>query len=177
VTQSAKSHLDLIHEILLIAEPDCELWLRGGWAVDFFVGDITRDHVDIDFFAWHDSAATLTQRLIARGFDVVPGPPVAQQRDFAKNGIDVSFALVARNEKGDVIVAGGPWAGAEWPGGMLDGPTCTLHGVTCRVISPQAQIEIKEMTPVWIPGRPVRQKDQVDVRRLEARLTELRIII
>ncbi|MFF4898183.1 nucleotidyltransferase domain-containing protein [Streptomyces sp. NPDC001068] len=28
-----------------------EVWLRGGWAVDFFIGEVTRDHADIDWFA------------------------------------------------------------------------------------------------------------------------------
>jgi len=26
-----------------------EIWFRGGWAVDFFLGQVTRDHVDIDW--------------------------------------------------------------------------------------------------------------------------------
>ncbi|GAP52560.1 aminoglycoside adenylyltransferase, partial [Streptomyces azureus] len=28
-----------------------EVWLRGGWAMDFFIGEPTRDHEDIDWFA------------------------------------------------------------------------------------------------------------------------------
>ena len=29
-----------------------EWWLRGGWAVDFFLGRLTRDHHGIDVFVW-----------------------------------------------------------------------------------------------------------------------------
>ena len=27
-------------------------WLRGGWAVDFMLGRITRPHADIDIVVW-----------------------------------------------------------------------------------------------------------------------------
>ncbi|MFJ9790044.1 hypothetical protein [Streptomyces globosus] len=36
----------------------------------------------------------------------------------------------------------------------------------------RAQITIKHMTPVWIPGRPRRGKDAEDIARLEAALRE-----
>jgi hypothetical protein len=38
------------------------------------------------------------------------------------------------------------------------------------VVSPQAQIEIKRMMPVWDPSRPRRAKDAEDIARLEAGL-------
>ncbi|MEV7324599.1 hypothetical protein [Streptomyces sp. NPDC093970] len=28
-----------------------EVWFRGGWSVDFFIGEVTRDHADIDWLA------------------------------------------------------------------------------------------------------------------------------
>jgi hypothetical protein len=42
--------------------------------------------------------------------------------------------------------------------------------VACPVISPAAQIEIKQMMPVWVPGRPRRPKDAADIARLRAAL-------
>ncbi|WP_236648393.1 MULTISPECIES: hypothetical protein [Micromonospora] len=41
---------------------------------------------------------------------------------------------------------------------------------TAPVISVAAQIEFKEMFPVWMPGRPRRAKDAADVARLRAGL-------
>jgi len=166
VKNEAPEQLRIIGEIVAATEPDIELWLRGGWAVDFFVGATTREHLDVDFYAWGRDADLLRASLARLGYKEVPGPPPDQQLDFVKNGIDVSFALLATAPDGDVIVAGGPWAGAPWPTGMLTGPVCSLLGVTCRVISPEAQIEIKQMTPTWIPGRPVREKDQSDIERI-----------
>ena len=49
----AKSQLALIGLLSRICrEESVDWWLRGGWAVDFFVGRVTRDHHDIDVFAW-----------------------------------------------------------------------------------------------------------------------------
>ena len=38
--------LEDLHARLAAAGIDC--WLRGGWAIDFLVGVVTRTHADID---------------------------------------------------------------------------------------------------------------------------------
>ncbi|MCC3291384.1 hypothetical protein [Arthrobacter sp. zg-Y1110] len=48
-----------------------------------------------------------------------------------------------------------------------------LEGIRCPVISPEAQIEIKRMMPVWVPGFRRRDKDAVDIAKLEAALRTL----
>lgn len=41
----AAERLTLAHKL------GAPVWLRGGWAIDFFLGRLTRDHADIDWFA------------------------------------------------------------------------------------------------------------------------------
>ncbi|MFF5703654.1 nucleotidyltransferase domain-containing protein [Streptomyces sp. NPDC012794] len=147
-----------------------EVRLRGGWAMDFFLGEPTRDHEDIDWFAWSEDAPALTGALLRRGYRPVPGPPAGQQLDFVKQGEESSFALLARDPSGRPVVAGGPWAGRPWPDGMLDAPAGRIGALRCAIVSPRVQVEIKRMTPVWIPGRPRRAKDAEDIRRLEEAL-------
>lgn len=148
------------------------LWLRGGWAVDFFLGAVTRDHGDIDWFARADDAGVLAEGLLRLGYRPVPGPPPELQLDFAKDGLESSFTLLARDASGRPVVAGGPWAGAPWPAGMLDGGFGRIGTLRCPVVSVRAQIEIKRMTPVWDPARPRRSKDAADIALLEAALRE-----
>ncbi|WP_202610475.1 GNAT family N-acetyltransferase [Herbidospora solisilvae] len=145
-----------------IAGMGLDVWLRGGWAMDFTLGEVTRDHVDIDWFAWSDDADRLEEALLARGFVPQPGPPRDQQRDFTREGVEVSFALLAP----DLTVAGGPYKGERWPDGLLDAPMGRLDGLSCPVVNVAAQIEIKEMMPVWVPGLPRRDKDVSDLARL-----------
>ncbi|MFF5144757.1 nucleotidyltransferase domain-containing protein [Streptomyces sp. NPDC013157] len=165
--------LRLIGETVEIASAvGAEVWLRGGWAVDFFIGEVTREHVDIDWFAWAQDASALTAGLLRSGFEPLSGPPADQQLDFRKQGVESSFALLAKDRVGRVVVAGGPWAGQVWPAGMLDASAGRIGTLRCRIISPRAQIEIKQMMPVWVPGRPRRMKDTEDISQLEAALRE-----
>ncbi|MER6394402.1 aminoglycoside adenylyltransferase [Streptomyces sp. NPDC001523] len=167
----ADRQLRLIAEILQVAAAlRVEVWLRGGWAMDFFLGEVTRDHEDIDWFAWTADAGALAEGLLTRGCQPVPGPPPDLQLDFAKDGLDNGFTLLDRDVTGRVVVAGGPWAGAPWPEGMLDAGPGRIAGLRCPIVSPRAQIEIKRMMPVWDPSRPRRTKDAEDIARLEAAL-------
>ncbi|MET7287153.1 aminoglycoside adenylyltransferase [Streptomyces sp. NPDC005573] len=165
--------LGLIGETVGIAKTlGVEVWLRGGWAMDFFLGEVTRDHVDIDWFVRAKDASALTAGLLRSGYEPLPGAPAHQQLDFRKEGMESSFALLDVNRCGQVVVAGGPWAGAVWPKGMLDASSGRIGALRCPAISAHAQIEIKRMMPVWVPGRARRPKDAEDIARLEAALQE-----
>ncbi|WP_345982944.1 aminoglycoside adenylyltransferase [Streptomyces sp. DSS69] len=140
--------------------------------MDFFLGSSTRDHTDLDWFARKRDAAPLTDELLRSGWEHLPGPPADQQRDFERQGEESSFALLEEGGSGHAVVAGGPWAGERWPDGMLEGPLGRIGPTACPVISPAVQMEIKRMTPVWIPGRPRRAKDAEDIRVLETALRD-----
>ncbi|MFF4360295.1 nucleotidyltransferase domain-containing protein [Streptomyces sp. NPDC001604] len=161
--------LGLIGETVEIANAlGAQVWLRGGWAMDFFIREVTRDHGDIDWFVWAKDAAALTAGLMRSRYEPLPGPPADQQLDFRKQGVESSFALLAEDRSGRVVVAGGPWAGEAWPEGMLDASAGRVGALRCPIISPRAQIEIKQLMPVWMPGRPRRKKDTEDITRLQA---------
>lgn len=167
----AARQLGLIGEALGVARrAGAELWLRGGWAMDFTLGRVTRDHDDIDWFTWAGGADTLARELIRLGYTEVAGPPPELQRDFTKDGLESSFTLIDRDHLGRIVVAGGPWAGTPWPQDLLDGEPGRLGGLDCPVVAPRAQIEIKRMMPVWNPSLPRREKDRADIALLEGHL-------
>lgn len=145
-----------------------DVWLRGGWAMDFFLGRVSRPHRDVDWFAWSSDAGQVAVALTGQGYELLPEPPHDRQLDFVRGELDLSFALIARDEAGRVVVAGGPWAGQPWPDGMLDWPAGRIGDLRCRIISPSAQIEIKTMMPIWVRGMPRRLKDAEDIARIEA---------
>ncbi|MGW6916221.1 nucleotidyltransferase domain-containing protein [Kitasatospora sp. NPDC054939] len=168
-TERAARQLDLIAGTLGLARRlGIDLRLRGGWAMDFLLGTVTRDHEDVDWFVDAADAPALTGGLLELGHRPLPGPPPDQQLDFVKDGLESGFALVERTADGRVLVAGGPFAGSAWPDGMLDGPTGRLGGVECPIVAAAAQIEIKRMMPVWDPRRPRRPKDAEDIARITA---------
>jgi hypothetical protein len=138
--------LKLIEEFVSVAETaGAACWLRGGWAVDFLVGRVTRAHEDLDLFIWAADAPMLLPILDRHGFQEVGGPPPAMQRNIVKDGEELHVTLLERNEIG-VVTAGGRWADAPWPAGMLDGPIGRVGHIRCRVISPEAQLYAKGRT-------------------------------
>jgi hypothetical protein len=170
-TVRADRQLRLIAKVVAVtAEYGIEVWLRGGWAMDFFLGEVTRDHRDIDWFAWSSDGASLDVRLGRRGYRRMPGPPPDQQLDMVKDGEDLSFNLLRKDDTGRAVVGGGPWAGSPWPSNMLETHTGRIGDLRCPIIAPQAQIEIKQMMPVWVPGTPRRAKDTEDIVRLRTAL-------
>jgi hypothetical protein len=59
---ASRRQLELIGEIAALARTvGAELWLRGGWAMDFFLGRVTRQHDDIDLFTLEPHIAALAE--------------------------------------------------------------------------------------------------------------------
>jgi aminoglycoside-2''-adenylyltransferase len=170
--QSTKRQLAAIGAAVAAAEiGGIAIWLRGGWAMDFFLGEVTRPHLDVDLFCWADDADRLALALAGCGF--APDPRVQNElgRDYFYGDVEVQVHTLGRDADGHVIVPFGPHAGERWPDNMLNHPAARLGALRCPIISPAAQIEIKTMMPVWVPGLPVREKDQQDIARLRAALS------
>ena len=166
------TQLRVIAEVTRVAADETvTVALRGGWALEFLVGHVSRPHVDVDFVAWSDDADRLEQALVANGFTVAPAPAShrAVQRDFTKHGEDVQIALLEPTGEGTLIPPGHP----EWPlsSGLLAGPPMTLHGVTCQVSTPDALLDAKEKRPFWGPEDEFSAKDLADMRRLRELIT------
>jgi catechol 2,3-dioxygenase-like lactoylglutathione lyase family enzyme len=170
-TEHALRQLGLIEDTVAMSQRlGVQIWLRGGWAMDFFLGYVTRDHVDIDWYAWIADAPAITAALRADGYRTIMGPPPGQQLDAARDGLEMSFTWLAGSDAGKATVAGGEHAGEAWPDGMLDWPAGRIGPVQCPIISPHVQIECKEMWPTWVPDSPRREKDAADVTLLRAAL-------
>lgn len=89
VEDLAKVQLVAIAELVDAAgELNAPVWLRGGWAMDFFLGRVTREHLDIDWFVLVEDAARLREQLLQHGFvDVTTADP-EQQIDLRRGRVD-----------------------------------------------------------------------------------------
>lgn len=88
-----------------------------------------------------------------------------------RDGEEISFGWLARSHDGTVVIAGGRYAGEPWPNAIPDSTPGRIGLVQCPILNPEAQIESKEMMPVWVPGRPRRPKDAEDIARLRQALS------
>ncbi|MEU7902905.1 nucleotidyltransferase domain-containing protein [Actinoplanes sp. NPDC049118] len=172
---STEPQLRAIADIVRVA--GAGLWLRGGWAMDFYLGRVTRPHRDIDFLCRATDAGRIVAALRGLGYRDLPGnAPAGLQHDLeTPAGVDVQVTLLGEDADRCPTVPAGPYAGTRWPADLLSGPPGRIGEVSCAIVSPRAQIEIKEMMPVWVPGLRRREKDRRDVARLRAAMAEREI--
>jgi hypothetical protein len=137
-------------------------WLRGGWALDFLLGRITRAHADIDVVTWLRHKRRLREVLSSGRFQELPSPNPQTQAIFTKGGQELSILFVTRRGA-DVVVPGFE----SWPfaAGSFGDVFRTLHAITCRVLPAKTLIDEKERHSGW-SGRALRPQDRESLRLL-----------
>jgi hypothetical protein len=163
---SNEIQLDLIKEIGHALDGGAiPFWLRGGWALDFHLGRLTRRHADIDLVTWLRHRDHVRRVLAARNFSDVPGYP-EPQLVFEKHGEEASFLFIVRHD-GQIVVPGYE----AWPfrPGSFPDRHKSLHGVRARVVSADELLYEKLHHEEW-SGRPLRRRDHESIELLR-RLT------
>ncbi|MBV8719413.1 MAG: hypothetical protein JOZ65_30450 [Chloroflexi bacterium] len=144
-------------------------WLRGGWALDFLLGRITRVHSDIDLVSWARERTRIQRGLLAHEFVHVNDFPA--QSNFQKHGAAISVVFIARSRQGVVTPAIPEW---RWRRGALMRRRLTLEGLSMRALAP-IQLLDEKLTYGQGNGRPPwRAKDQVSVQILQELLRQPR---
>ncbi|MDR6555002.1 nucleotidyltransferase domain-containing protein [Paenibacillus qinlingensis] len=164
--------LKVLNEISAIcALIDCKFWLRGGWAIDFLLGEVTRPHDDIDVIAWIQNREKLEQALAEAGFEKTPVKEEfrGRQSDFRKDDVDITFGYITIAMDGNLIMNGLPdWV---WRSDSLSQQSFMLNNITALVLSPRQLLEEKEVYERI--GRKPRQKDLESKKILHRIIAEL----
>jgi len=158
------NQLALIDEIgRLLGEAAIRFWLRGGWAVDFHLGRLTRQHADIDLVVWFRHRERIRRILTSQGFSEVPGyrPPQLVLENY---GEETSFLFVTRCD--GAIVVPGYEAWPLRPGALRNQPT-TFRNVSARLVSVEELLEEK-LRRQESSGQPLRPKDYESLALLRA---------
>lgn len=145
-----------------------DAWLRGGWAVDFCLGRVTRDHADIDWFVWAGHLPAFAEALRGSGWRGADQPDAGPHQTYALEDVQMCFQVLSPGGGIAAEVGHRPLPGQPWPAGMVaDAQVGRIGGQPCLTISPAAQLRIKRMMPSWFPGRTTRPKDVEDIAFLE----------
>lgn len=153
--EKSKAQLEILGEIAAIfCALDRPFWLRGGWAIDFLLGSVTRPHEDLDLVAFVECRDLLEQKLADAGYERYPIS--GRQTDFRKNGADIQVCYVTYTEDGQIILNGLPeWV---WRKDALQTETFSLYGISACVLNPRQLLEEKEVYREI--GRMPRPKDE-----------------
>ena len=153
---NTRTQFELISEIgSLFHSARIRFWLRGGWAFDFHLGRITRDHGDVDLVARFRQRSRIRRLLEENGYRVARLADLASIH-FSKRGQDVAIAFIWTDEMSRTVTPGREFW--PWPDGAFGDRRYTLDGIACRAMSVESLLEEKENYERY-SGRPLRDKD------------------
>lgn len=140
-----------------------DYWLFGGWAVDFYVGSVTRLHEDVDLVVWLVDVSRIAQLLLENGWLHAPQEGEDGGTGFERGGVRLELTYLVRGDDG---VASIPFrSGAvAWPDedGLAD-DVAELHGVQARLLGLAALLR----------GKSTPRDDQEDGATDRADFTQL----
>jgi len=169
VIQTAEKQLSMIREIgVLLAAASVRWWLFGGWAVDFHLGQVTRDHRDIEFYIWQEDAATVSRIFMGAEFAPREIPFPDEAVEFTKNEQLVCAVLLVRDARGDIVIPG-RWINWPWPGDAFNGPPANIGDLEVPIVTPEALLDRSLHYQEHAPGAPgLRERDVAAIGHLRA---------
>jgi hypothetical protein len=152
--------------VAALGERQLSCWVAGGWAVDFLVGRVTREHRDVDIVIWAADGSAATGALRDAGFMLQPvrAPELIH---FERKGVPVTLSFIEREADG-TLVTPGKWRDWPWPPDSLSAPPGRIGSLTIPIVSLASQIETKSNYATHIHGAPLRPQDEVDLSLLYA---------
>ncbi|WP_286133871.1 hypothetical protein [Bacillus sp. AFS053548] len=164
-----EKQIKILNEINIIClNLTFQLWLRGGWAIDFLLGNITREHSDIDLVTFIQYREELELAMVNAGFKKIPVSML--QTDFIKDEVDVSFVFVRISEECKIIANGFPnW---EWRNDALPIQKYNLKGISINVLNPHQLLDEKKIYEKGT-GRKLRPKDIESMKVIQGIIDEI----
>jgi hypothetical protein len=170
--ERTESQLRVIRNVVAVTKAaDVSVWLFGGWGLDARIGQITREHGDVEFWVERTHAARSKAVLVRAGAVALATQPPEEACEFLWDDVPFSTAYFDRTPDGSFIQLLGRWSDWLFPPGSFDDEPGVLDGKLVPAMSVSGMLAMKEQFPRLRHGRPWRQKDIDDIailRRLDA---------
>jgi hypothetical protein len=168
VNDARAIQLRLIEEIGdILATMQVRWWLFGGWAVDFHLGSVSREHGDIEFYIWSVDADRVSRAFLGARFTPQEISYPDEAIEFTKDGQLICAVLLADTAEG--IVIPGRWTDWPWPGDAFDGPPGRIGGLAVPVVTVEALLDRSLTYQRHAPGTPpLRERDVLAIEQMRA---------
>jgi Aminoglycoside-2''-adenylyltransferase len=139
-----------------------DYWLFGGWAVDFWVGRVTREHDDVDAAAWRLDFDAIKTALEIAGWRHAPVAGEAGGTRYTWRTAEVEFTFLETRDDGAIVI---PLADQPivWSVEPFGEHRARLNGVGARVI-PLELLRSGKQTPRHAADEAA--KDRADAEAL-----------
>jgi hypothetical protein len=109
-------------------------WLFGGWAVDFYAGEVTRAHDDLDIAVWLDDVPRIAELLERDGWRHAPLADEDGGTGYEREGVRLELTFLVRDGDGRIAIPLREGR-AVWPEGTFADDARELAGVCARLIA------------------------------------------
>jgi Aminoglycoside-2''-adenylyltransferase len=147
---------------LVCTSAGIDYWLFGGWAVDFWVGRVTREHDDIDAAAWRRDFDAIKAALERAGWRHAPVEAGSVGTRYTWRTADVEFTFLETRDDGAIVIPV-PDQPIVWSVEPFGEQRARLDGVGARVI-PLELLRSGKQNPRHAPGEAA--KDRADAEAL-----------
>jgi hypothetical protein len=164
-SQRAREQLDAIAILDSALTPrGLDYWLFGGWAVDFWVGRITREHDDIDVAAWRRDYEAIKSALLHAGWRHTPVADEVVGTRYTWGSVEVEFTFLELLGDGAIVI---PIPGNEivWTTTPFGAERPALGDISARTI-PLELLRAGKQMPREAPEQAL--KDRTDLEALAA---------
>jgi hypothetical protein len=145
----------------LLEQAEIDYWLFGGWAVDFYVGAVTRAHFDLDLAIWQTDLPRIVQLLEDDGWRHAPLADEDGGTGYERGTVRLELTYLVRD--GDGVFIPLREGRAPWSEEALGDDVGELHGVRARLVG-LAPLRRGKSSPRDDPEDAA--KDRADFRRL-----------
>ena len=145
-----------------LEEAGIAYWLFGGWAVDFYVGSVTRAHDDVDLAVWLADLPRIAELLRDDGWRHAPLDDEDGGTGYERGPVRLELTYLVRDGHGRIVT---PLRHrrAEWAENALASDVGELRGVRSRLIG-LAALRRGKSSPRDDPEEAA--KDRADFRQL-----------
>jgi hypothetical protein len=139
--------------------------LFGGWALDALLGEVTRDHGDIELWVQRKDRDAVLDALVGVGAKPTEAEPIEESREYTIGEVLFSSAYFDRGPD-DTYRLQGRWSDWSFPVGSFGEDTGQLADVRVPVMSAAGMLAMKQQYPTLRNGKPLREKDVRDITLL-----------
>jgi hypothetical protein len=165
--ERTERQLRAIRKVITVTRAaDIAVWLFGGWGLDARIGEITREHGDVEFWVERIHAERSKAVLVEAGAQALATQPPEESCEFMWDGVPFSTAYFDRRPDGSFSQPAGRWSDWLFPPGSFGDEPGLLDGTPVLAMSVSGMLAMKEQFPQLRNGRPWRQKDLDDIEIL-----------
>ena len=165
--ERTEGQLRAIRRVIAVTRAaDISVWLFGGWGLDARIGEITREHGDVEFWVERIHAERSKTVLVEAGAKALATQPPEEACEFIWDGVPFSTAYFDRQPDGSFSQPAGRWSDWLFPPGSFGDELGLLDGTPVLAMSVSGMLAMKEQFPRLRNGGPWRQKDLDDIEIL-----------